>query len=90
MAANGRPPLQLRLWVGNEAQPNGPLGYGPSSADIESGRIISGNAQASVLQILTRAVPQMSFGRSMATSMYMNCSTGTIREWIRSGTSVAG
>lgn len=32
------------LWWVNEDQPGGPLGYGPSSADIETGRIISGNA----------------------------------------------
>ena len=30
-------------WV-NEDQPSGPLGYGPSSADPENGRILSGNA----------------------------------------------
>ena len=33
----------LLNWV-NEDEPSGPLGYGPSSADAENGRIISGNA----------------------------------------------
>ncbi|MCB9524379.1 MAG: zinc-dependent metalloprotease [Myxococcales bacterium] len=32
------------LWWVEENQAAGPLGYGPSSADIENGRIISGNA----------------------------------------------
>ena len=32
------------LWWINEDQPNGPLGYGPSSTDVESGQIISGTA----------------------------------------------
>ncbi|MCP4437317.1 MAG: hypothetical protein GY812_17705, partial [Actinomycetia bacterium] len=30
-------------WV-NEDAPNGPLGYGPSATDVETGRIVSGNA----------------------------------------------
>ncbi|MEZ4466332.1 MAG: hypothetical protein R3F43_18230 [bacterium] len=32
------------IWWVNEAQPSGPLGYGPSSPDPETGRIVSGNA----------------------------------------------
>lgn len=39
----GDPRFSFVWWV-NENQPSGPLGYGPSSADIENGRIISGNA----------------------------------------------
>ncbi len=31
-------------WWLNEEEPNGPLGYGPSGADVENGRIVSGNA----------------------------------------------
>ncbi len=30
-------------WI-HDAQPSGPLGFGPSGADIENGRIVSGNA----------------------------------------------
>lgn len=39
----GDPRFSFLWWI-VEDQPNGPLGYGPSSADPESGRIMSGNA----------------------------------------------
>jgi hypothetical protein len=39
----GDPRFSYVWWI-NEEEPNGPLGYGPSSADIENGHIISGNA----------------------------------------------
>ena len=39
----GDPRFSFLWWV-REDQPNGPLGYGPSSADPENGRLISGNA----------------------------------------------
>lgn len=39
----GDPRFSFLWWI-VEDQPNGPLGYGPSSADPESGQIISGNA----------------------------------------------
>jgi hypothetical protein len=39
----GDPRFSFLWWI-VEDQPTGPLGYGPSSADPESGRIISGNA----------------------------------------------
>lgn len=39
----GDPRFSFIWWI-HEDQPNGPLGYGPSSIDPESGRIVSGNA----------------------------------------------
>ena len=39
----GDPRFSFLWWI-VENQPNGPLGYGPSSVDPESGQIISGNA----------------------------------------------
>ena len=66
MATDGRCQGQLLWWV-NEDQAKGPLGYGPSSADIETGRIISETHIYGAALTNTHEVLQTRFGQSMVT-----------------------
>jgi hypothetical protein len=58
-------------WV-NEPQPSGPLGYGPSSADPENGRIISANANVYGAALDTYARNAVDIIRAMNEDLSLN------------------
>ena len=79
------------VWWVNEAQPNGPLGYGPSSADIESGRIISGNAHVygAALDSYARSAADVVRTLNGDLDVHELLDGHSYVNWIRNGTSVA-
>ncbi|MEE2757605.1 MAG: zinc-dependent metalloprotease [Myxococcota bacterium] len=79
------------IWWVNEAQPNGPLGYGPSSADIESGRIISGNAHVygAALDSYARSAADVVRTLNGDLDVHELLDGHSYMQWINSGTSVA-
>jgi hypothetical protein len=78
------------FWV-NESQPGGPLGYGPSSADPESGRIISGNAYIYGNELDAYARSSVDIVRALNGETTLNeiLDGDTYLQWIKSGTTVA-
>lgn len=74
-----------------DPQPSGPLGYGPSSADPETGRIISGSAHVYGASVDTYARSAADIVRAMNEDLDINTliSGRSFEQWIESGTSVA-
>jgi hypothetical protein len=79
------------IWWVNEAQPNGPLGYGPSSADIESGQIISGNAHVygAALDSYARSAADVVRALNGDLDLHELLDGHSYLEWIQSGSTVA-
>lgn len=77
-------------WV-NEAQPAGPLGYGPSSPDPESGRIMSGNAYVygQAVDSYARSATDVIMALNGDDDLYEIIDGETYKAWLQSNTTVA-
>jgi hypothetical protein len=79
------------MWWVNEAQPSGPLGYGPSSADMETGRIISGNAHiyGAAIDSYARSATDVVQAINGDLDLHELIDGHSYLEWIERGTTVA-
>jgi hypothetical protein len=77
-------------WI-NEQQPSGPLGYGPSAVDKETGRIQSGTANVYGASVDTYARSASDVVRAMNADLDLNAllSGKSYTDWIEGGTSFA-
>ncbi len=77
-------------WI-NEPQPSGPLGYGPSSIDKETGRIVSGNAHMYGAAVDTYARSAADIVRSINEDLEIAqlVSGQSYADWLATPTSVA-
>ena len=76
-------------WV-NDPQPSGPLGYGPSSSDPETGRILKGNANVYGAAVDISARSASDIVRAMNEDLALDTllSGSHYREWLESSPSV--
>ncbi|MCB9538027.1 MAG: zinc-dependent metalloprotease [Myxococcales bacterium] len=77
-------------WV-NEPQPSGPLGYGPSAADPESGRIITGSAHVYGAAIDTYARSAADIVRTMNEDLDLDAliSGASYEQWLHQSNTFA-
>jgi len=79
------------IWWVNEDAPSGPLGYGPSSPDPETGRILSGNAHVygAAVDSYARGAADVIAAMNGDLDMEGIITGDSYERWVRRGTTVA-